>query len=186
MRNDLNFSPFPNLSTERLLLRKPDISDIFEIEKIRSNEIVNKYIDRPKTVTLADVHEFLTKINDNIRKSETVYWAIVPKSNFILVGTICLWNFSKINDCVEIGFELHPDFHNKGIMQEAIKPVIDFAFNTIQCKHVEAFTRGDNHASIKLLLKQGFYPHSRSENENGDIIYRLDYLQNNNGFKLTN
>lgn len=43
----VNFAPFPNLETERLLLRRVDNNDIEEILALRSNPETMKYIPRP-------------------------------------------------------------------------------------------------------------------------------------------
>ena len=41
-------------------------------------------------------------------------------------------------------------------MQEAIEPVIDWGFNTIQLHSIEATVNPDNIASKNILLKNGF------------------------------
>lgn len=41
-------------------------------------------------------------------------------------------------------------------MREAVEKVIDYAFNTIKVKKIEAFLHGDNQRSIKLLEKLSF------------------------------
>ena len=46
--NELNFTPFPVLMTERLTLRCLELSDDQLLFKLRSNIIVNQYIVRPK------------------------------------------------------------------------------------------------------------------------------------------
>jgi ribosomal-protein-alanine N-acetyltransferase len=173
MVRPFNFSPFPQLLTERLILRKPDISDIFELVKLRSHEDVNKFIDRPSTINVTDVHQFLSKIDKGIKENELLYWAIVPKEEFILAGTICLFNYSETNEKAEIGYELHPDFHSRGFMQEAIVKVIDFGFKEMNLKFMEAYTHPENFASQKILEKNGFMPYNSSENKNKDIIYQL-------------
>ena len=43
----INFNPFPNLETERLLLRRVDENDVNEIFALRSNPETMKYIPRP-------------------------------------------------------------------------------------------------------------------------------------------
>ena len=57
----LNFTHFPELKTERLLLRQLKETDANAIFLIRSNEAVNKYIDRPKTSTIAEASLFIKK-----------------------------------------------------------------------------------------------------------------------------
>ena len=55
----LNFTPFPELKTERLLLRKFERTDANEIFFLRSNENVLRYIGREPTKTIAKAEEFI-------------------------------------------------------------------------------------------------------------------------------
>jgi ribosomal-protein-alanine N-acetyltransferase len=43
----INFNPFPNLETERLLLRRVNNNDVNEIFVLRSDTEIMKYIQRP-------------------------------------------------------------------------------------------------------------------------------------------
>src|ERR1700739_2910268 len=98
--------PFPILETERLVLRQLDIGDENEIFQLRSDEGVNKFLDRPRANTLDDAKRFIEKIVKGINGNECLYWAITLKNEKKLVGTICLWNFSLENNSAEIGYEL--------------------------------------------------------------------------------
>jgi [ribosomal protein S5]-alanine N-acetyltransferase len=60
----INFTPFPNLATERLVLRKLTIKDAKEIMLLRSNEQVNKFIERTKSIDLNEAKKFIKKINN--------------------------------------------------------------------------------------------------------------------------
>lgn len=59
---NLNFTPFPRLTTERLHLRRLSIQDSKEVLLLRSNEKVNEFIERPKTITIEDATHFIHKI----------------------------------------------------------------------------------------------------------------------------
>ena len=56
----------------------------------------------------------------------------------------------------EIGYELHPDEHKKGFMNESCEAVLNFGLHTINLKTIEAFTHKDNEASKALLKKHQF------------------------------
>ncbi len=173
---DLNFKPFPNLATERLLLRQPDIKDAEDVLAIRSSEIVNKYLDRPATISIEQARSFIDKINTAIDKNGCFYWVITLKSTEKLTGTICLWNFSKENNRAEIGYELHPDFRGKGIMQEAIRTVIDFGFEQLKLETITAFTDSANEKSNRLLEKNNLKLMMQHEHENMGIEASADVL----------
>lgn len=171
----LNFTPFPNLTTERLLLRQLNADDENEIFMLRSDERVNKYLSRQKTNSVEEAREFITKINDGIKNNESLYWGITFKENPVVVGTICLWNISKENDMAEIGYELIPEYHGKGIMQEAMTKVIEFGFENMKLKAIEAYTHPNNDSSIKLLEKNNFKKIRDANNsgEDKEVVYVL-------------
>ena len=152
----IQFTPFPELFTERLHLRQLAFSDEQEIYIQRSDARILKYIDRPKANNLEDAREFIQKICTNIAENQSIYWAITLKNNPMLIGTICLWNIEPEKSSVEIGYSLHPDFQGKGYMQEALDVVVDYAFEVMQAKTIEAFTNPANAASIRLLQKNNF------------------------------
>lgn len=151
-----NFTPFPTLTTERLTLRQLSIDDQQNIFALRSDREINKYLDREPSKTIEDAINFINKVNENIAKNDSLYWAITLKDKNILIGTICLFSLSDENDNCEIGYELLTDFQGQGIMKEAVEKVIDYAFNTIKVKNIEAFFHRDNLNSIKLLEKFSF------------------------------
>src|SRR6476660_2502855 len=165
-----SFTPFPILKTERLILRQLVISDEQEILTLRSDSEINKYLDRQISNTIDDARNFINKVNENINKSDSLYWAITFNSNNILVGTICLFGFSDENYKCEIGYELLTNFQKQGIMKEAVERVIDYAFNTIKVKKIEAFLHRDNQSSIKLLEKFSFRNSNEPDKTNPDLI----------------
>ena len=167
---NLNFIPFPTLTTERLMLRRMNITDQNEIFFLRSNENILEFIDIPKAETVDDAIKFIEKINNNIAENESIMWAITLKENSTLIGTICLWNIDVENNKADIGYMLHPEFQGKGIMQEAVEKVIEYGFATMQLSLVVADFHEKNLRSLKLLEKNGFIYETKS----GDyLVYSL-------------
>jgi [ribosomal protein S5]-alanine N-acetyltransferase len=170
------FTLFPILTTERLTLRRLVIADEEEIFTLRSDKEINKYLDRQVSNTVDDARNFIIMVNENINKNDSLYWAITLSDKNILVGTICLFNFSDKNDRCEIGYELLTNFQGQGIMKEAAGIVIDYAFNTIKVQKIEAFFHRDNQRSIKLLEKLSFRNSNGPDETNPDLIlYQLTY-----------
>ena len=165
-----SFTPFPILATERLTLRQLVINDEQEIFTLRSDSEINKYLDRQVSNTINDARNFINKVNENITKNDSLYWAIIWGDSNILVGTICLFNFSDENDKCEIGYELLTNFQGQGIMKEAEEKVIDYAFNTIKVQKIEAFLHRDNQRSIKLLEKFSFRNSNEPDKANPELI----------------
>jgi len=164
------FTPFPILATERLTLRQLVINDEREIFTLRSDSEINKYLDRQLSNTIDDARNFINKVNENINKNDSLYWAITLSDKNVLIGTICLFSFSDETDKCEIGYELLTNFQGQGIMTEALEKVIDFAFNTIKVQKIEAFFHIDNQSSIKLLEKFSFKDSNKPDKTDTNLV----------------
>ena len=170
--SDSTIKSFPTLTTERLLLRQLSEHDAQEIFLLRSDTAINKYLDRAPCNTLDDAMGFIRKINEN---STLNYWAITLKDTGKLIGTICLFGFSEEIKKGEVGYELSAEHQGKGIMNEAAKEIIRYAFQVLGLKAIEAFTHKDNENSTKLLRKLDF-EQTGVDGENPDlIVFRLSY-----------
>lgn len=154
--NETWFTPFPELSTERLYLRKLREEDAPEMFRFRSDERILKHIKREPAKSQDEALEFIRRINKNVEQDESVFWGISLKNETTLIGTICLWNISREDFRAEIGFLLHPDHQGKGCMQEALKKIIDYGFGQLKLHSICAFVNPYNSASIKLLHANGF------------------------------
>ncbi len=152
----ISFSPFPELETERLLLRRMTLDDAEAMFALRSSERVAKYIDRPLARNIEDAHSFINSINEGITIDKWVFWAICLRENPTLLGTICLWNFAYKPLRADVGYELLPKFQGQGIMREALQKVIAYGFDTLHLHMAEAYTHAHNDGSVKLLERAGF------------------------------
>lgn len=130
-----------------------DVNDLFWL---RSNESVGKYIPRPPYKSADEAPAFIRQIEASIANNASIIWAITLKGDNKVIGTICLWNIKKEHYRAEVGYELHPDFWNKGIMQESLVAIIKYGFQDIKLHSIEAVINPDNAASIKLLEKNHF------------------------------
>jgi len=162
----INFTPFPNLETERLQLRRVVKEDLNEIFALRSNPETMKYIPRPLVKTKEDALEHIAMIDAKIETNEGINWAITIKGNPKLIGIIGHYRIKPENYRAEIGYMLDPEFHGKGIIPEAIKGVVDYGFQVMQLHSIEAIIDPENTASARVLEKSGFVKEAHlKENE---------------------
>jgi [ribosomal protein S5]-alanine N-acetyltransferase len=154
---EVNFSPFPEINTNRLLLRQPTPNDAQDLFTLRSNIEVMKYVNRPLAKTMDDAKELIAKINGLIATNEGINWCITLKENpKKVMGNIGIWQLKKEDYRGEIGYMLHPDFWRKGIMQEAIEAVINYGFSQMKLHSLEAKINPLNTASASILEKNNF------------------------------
>ncbi|MGB3181008.1 MAG: GNAT family N-acetyltransferase [Cyclobacteriaceae bacterium] len=165
----------PAIETERLTLRKLEASDWEVVSYLRTDEEVNKYVDRPSAPTREKALAFIAKITADYDKGEAYYWAIAKKGAPEMIGSICLWNISDDYSYAEVGYDLHPAHQGKGIMSEALQAVIDYGFNHLKITTIEAYTHRHNRSSTGMLTKNGFrlVPGKVDEDNANNAIYKL-------------
>ncbi|TDE05491.1 GNAT family N-acetyltransferase [Flavobacterium hiemivividum] len=152
----INFSPFPNLETERLSLRRVNKNDASAILELRSSPESMKYIPRPLLKTTEDALEHIAMIDDKIDNNEGINWAITLKNDSELIGLIGFYRIRPEHYRAEIGYMLLPDFSGKGIISEAVNELMNYGFKTMQLHSVEGVIDPNNLASEKVLQKNGF------------------------------
>lgn len=154
---DPDFSTFPEISTKRLRLRKLLLTDALQILKLRSDEQVMQYIDKERARTIDDAEIFINRVSSLLTTNDGITWAIVLKEDpETLIGSIGLWRLIKEHHRAEIGYMLNPVYWKKGIMKEALVPVIEFGFNRINLHSIEAHINPENEASAAILTSTGF------------------------------
>jgi len=163
---DINFTPFPNLETERLHLRRVVKEDVNEIFALRSDKETMKYIPRPLVKTEEEAMAHFTMIDEKIENNEGINWAITLKNDPKLIGLIGHYRIKPEHFRSEIGYMLLPEYQRKGIIIEAIKETIKYGFEIMKLHSIEAVIDPENLASEKVLQKSGFVKEAHlKENE---------------------
>ena len=180
----LNFNPFPNLESDRLLLRRIVEGDVQEIFAMRSDAENMKYIPRPLVKNHDEAMEHLAKIDSGIENNEAINWAITLKGNSKLLGIIGFYRTKHEHYRSEIGYMLLPEIHGKGIASEAVGIVTKFGFKKMKLHSIEAVIDPKNSASEKVLQKNGFIKEAHfKENEffEGKFLDSIIYSKLNEG-----
>ncbi|WP_395044969.1 GNAT family N-acetyltransferase [Flavobacterium sp.] len=152
----INFHPFKNLETNRLLLRRVSVNDVAEVLKLRSDKETMKYIPRPLVTSQEEALEHINMIEDKIESNVGINWAITIKGNPKLIGIIGHYRIQPENHRCEIGYMILKEYWGKGIVTEAIEVVLKYGFEDLNMHSIEAVIDPDNIASEKVLIKNGF------------------------------
>ena len=154
---EVNFEPFNELATPRLLLRKIVPEDAPALYELRTHEQVMQFIDKEPMKSLEEAKVLVERIIKDLEDNSGITWCIsLPENKKQLIGTIGFWRLEKHNYRAEIGYMLHPQYWNKGFMQEAIKAVIEYGFKQMRLHSIMANINPGNIASAALLEKTNF------------------------------
>lgn len=153
---NLNFNPFPTLQTESLLLRQYHPTDVQSFYQLRTNPIICDALDKEPLKSIEEAKTFTDKFEDNVFNNNAIYWVICNKQSGVFLGDISFYKVDKDNHRAEIGYALFPEFHKQGIMESAMKLVLDYGFNQMNLHSIEALTNPLNIKSQNLLKKFKF------------------------------
>jgi len=132
------------------------VEDADFIYKLRSNINNTQFVEMKPYENIERAKNFICRVKEDIAKDEVFFWGIELKNSGEVIGTICLWSFSKDNKRAEVGYELMEGYQKKGYATEALRGVLDFARKNLSLKCLDAITHEDHLASIRLLLKNDF------------------------------
>ena len=149
--DSLRESCTPVLETERLVLRAPRFEDVKAIAAIvNDRRIAENTLRIPHPYSVKDAEEFLSVVNS--RESEATF--AVTLSDGTLIG-MCGFDF-RGEPAPELGLWLGVEHWNCGYGTEAVRAVIDYAFNDLGYDTLTAGARVNNPASRRVLEKCGF------------------------------
>lgn len=152
-----NFTPFPELTTPRLILRKITEADAPAMHRLCNDKEVMRYIPSMPERSVEDHKDWIAQVNQKAIDGTCIDFGIFLQTDpNELIGTICLWNLDNETDRAEIGYKLISKVHNQGLMSEAIAAIMAFGRKTMGVKTFEAYTLPNNTPSLKLLAKFGF------------------------------
>lgn len=153
---EFDFSVIPILETERLRLRRIATHDARDWLTILSHEDVRRYLVDIEQMNFDEISEIIAWTEGIIANRSGIRWAITLKPDDKMIGTCGFHVYDRNNQRLEIGYELGADYWRQGIMREAVRAVLDFAFNTLGVHRVEADVTVGNEGSAGLLKNLGF------------------------------
>ena len=155
MINILSLLP---IYTNRLVIKQTTVEDIDLILKMDKQSDTQMFLGGVKDKSKDERIEFLNKKNKDGR-SLTVYLDDIP------IGFIGI----KIEDNMgEVSYIFDSDYTGMGYCSEVLKCLIDISFNDMKLDKLFAFTKEDNIASQRVLLKNNFI---KKDNDNNEFIY---------------
>jgi ribosomal-protein-alanine N-acetyltransferase len=156
MTLDEAFAHLPILTTNRLRIRKMQMTDAEALFAIKSDPEVTRHYGQEPHRSLDETRACIQRRIADYERRDTIFWAITSKNEDAAIAACCFWNFDLSFHCAEIGYELHPTYWHKGIMSEALPAVLGFGFVDLGLHRIEANPLAINEPSKKLLLKLGF------------------------------
>ncbi len=149
------FSHLPELTTERLTLRKLLVADTSDMYEYASRPDVTKYLTWQPHPDRAYTREYLQYIGGRYAAGMFYDWAMIYEPDCKMVGTCGFTAFHCSSDCAEVGYVLNPEYWGRGIASEALARVLDFGFGELGLHRIEARFIEGNDRSRRVMEKCG-------------------------------
>src|SRR3989344_2206424 len=122
------------LTTPRLILRPLKENDAKDVAKGAGNIEVSRWLLRvPHPYSLKDARTWIesNKKKWKQKKREDYNFGIELKEEKKIIGAIGIHEIDKTQGSGEVGYWLGENYHGRGYGTEALKSVVDFAFNKL-------------------------------------------------------
>jgi ribosomal-protein-alanine N-acetyltransferase len=144
----------PLLETPRLILRSFRKEDLDRLAELFANPDFMRFslgvYNRQQTA------DFLDKITGWECAGLPSLLALELKEERALIGYCGFYHHPPdVTEDVEIGYRLHPDYWNRGLMTEAARAVRDHAFRDLKLPRVISLIHPENTASLRVAEKNG-------------------------------
>jgi len=148
------------LETDRLLLRPLALSDAEAMFAMDKNPEVHKYLWQNPTQTIEETIKTIKYVRNQYKRNNIGRFATILKETGEFIG----WTGIKFVDekpengninFYDYGYRLAEKFWNKGYATEASTAWLDYGFNQMNIKIMNAYTHHDNGASNHILEKAG-------------------------------
>jgi RimJ/RimL family protein N-acetyltransferase len=154
---DCNYSSL-RLSTARLNLRPLATGDADELFAIHSDpEFMRYWCALPWTsLDQAKDDDIASDIKAMAANDRYIGLGVFLRESNRLIGVCTIRGIDRQHRRAELGFGISKDYWHKGFMYEAVSAIIQFSFDDLNLRRLEAEIDPRNIASCKLAEKLGF------------------------------
>jgi ribosomal-protein-alanine N-acetyltransferase len=155
-------SSFPTITTERLILRNFNESDVVAVFELFSDDRTTEFYDFSTFSSIEQANKLVaTHIRRNAAQDGSSHrWAICMSDDpGHAIGSCGFHSTNKSFQSIEIGYDLRPDHWGKGYAFEAVSHMLGFCFLShfpFRINRVSATTNLESRKSIALLQRLGF------------------------------
>lgn len=168
---------YPTIKTERLILRKFELSDASEVQRMAGDrDVARNTLNMPHPYTDGLAEQWISTHEKDYSDGKAIVFAVTESFSGKLVGAIGLM-LKRDYRHGEIGYWIGKEYWNKGYCTEAVKAIINFGFNEEKLHKIFANYFGNNPASGRVMEKAGMIfegilvSHLWHFNEYKDLIF---------------
>jgi ribosomal-protein-alanine N-acetyltransferase len=149
------FSQLPQVTTDRLVLRRMRVSDVDDIYAYACAPDVARYTSWAPHTSPDETRQFVRRVLDAYSEKRVASWGIELKAERKLIGTggFGLWDIEQ--SAAEIGYVIGKPYWGQGLMTEAVTAMFDFGFRRMALNRIVIRMDPRNIGSWRVAEKCG-------------------------------
>lgn len=146
----------PVIKTKRLIMRDLHKRDLAHFMRVHGDADVVRYTPHGPWAKAADGEAWLERMKGYRKRGDGLQLTIEDKATKTAIGIMLVFHFNEGTGSGEVGYMLAKEHWGKGLAKEALIAFVDFCFDTLKLKRLEAQLDPRNIASAKVLERAGF------------------------------
>ncbi|NIP14039.1 MAG: GNAT family N-acetyltransferase [Pseudomonadales bacterium] len=161
----------PTLTTERLVLRPLECSDISDLHEFWNDPEVRRYLWEDQIMSRDAVAQIVADSADCFEALGTGFFAIEAAANPGALVGFCGHREFEDGEQVELLFGIVPEFWGEGFGTEAATEVLRHGFESCGIHRVIAATETPNQRSVRVLQRLGMSFEERRKHHGLDTVF---------------
>jgi ribosomal-protein-alanine N-acetyltransferase len=183
---------FPEIETERLLLRMYRADDAEAMHRIWTDPDVIRYIDPTFKPTIEETREIVGRMVQRWRERKAGQWVVCLKDDEKVIGYCGFKPLNGVGPETEILYGLLKEYWNKGYSTELTRACLRYVFENTDLDYIVAVAFPENTGSWRVMEKAGMkfekttqffdrdmvlYSISKEEFEPNEASYKLSFVK---------
>lgn len=150
------FKEFPEIKTNKVILRQLRFNDIHDMFEIFSDEEILKYCGTLPHKSIEDTERLFFSFINDYKDSRAIRWGIVNPESNKLIGTCGFYNFDYKFTRAQIDYELNKKYLKKEFIHNSLNEIIKIGFKKSPLKRIEAIIDDKNEISKEIFEDLAF------------------------------
>ncbi|WP_025685424.1 GNAT family N-acetyltransferase [Paenibacillus maysiensis] len=171
-------SGLPELYTDRVRLRQLQAGDYSALERMLSDPLVIRYVNRIRKPVDARMRRLVAQIRVAADSLDSLHFAVEwhgrntaaynesgqlnernelhehnERSHSPLLGIASFQQWNEKAGEAQLGYILDRPFWGQGLATEVVEEMLRFGFGSLKLKRIEGRCHEDNQASVRVLIK---------------------------------
>ena len=147
--------PMPILETDRLFLRRPELTDAADVQDyLQERQIAANTLHIPFPYPNGAAEAWVARTHTAYDAGEACNFAIVHKDENRIIGAVAL-RLDLEHRRAELGYWVGKPYWNNGYASEAAQRLVSYGFEVLGLNRIHATYFADNPASERVMQKIG-------------------------------